>query len=66
MAQWSEAQMATHKDTAKIVWDFCKSKGLSNEVNIRIFMLHTCISNAFTEGILVDYLYIFITFSLLF
>lgn len=32
MAQWSEAQMATHKDTAKIVWDFCKTKGLSNEV----------------------------------
>lgn len=32
MAQWSEAQMATHKDTAKIIWDFCKTKGLSNEV----------------------------------
>ena len=31
MAQWSESQMSAHSDTAKIVWDFLKSKGLNNE-----------------------------------
>ena len=28
---WTESQMSAHSDTAKIVWDFLKSKGLNNE-----------------------------------
>ena len=28
---WTNAQMSGHSDTAKIVWDFLKSKGLNNE-----------------------------------
>lgn len=31
MAWWTESEMAVHKGTAKIVWDYFKSKGLSNE-----------------------------------
>lgn len=31
MARWSDSQLAAHKDTAKKVWDYFKSKGLSDE-----------------------------------
>ncbi len=30
MAAWTDAQLSAHSDTAKIVWDYFKSKGLSN------------------------------------
>lgn len=29
-SQWTEAQLSAHKDTAKIIWDYYKSKGISD------------------------------------